>query len=119
MSQYRREGHWPLEDASFVADDLGGNIDVMPENVVSAKRKTRQYFNHVLARAEVNGTYRPARKLWARVRMGHYVINPNMQVRVNHNGEGLWKPISEALAFDRLNFPKLKLSVTEKSTEPS
>ena len=52
MSQLRRESHWPLEDASFVADDLGGNIDIMPENVVSAKRKTRQYFNHVLARAE-------------------------------------------------------------------
>ena len=40
-----------------------------------------------------------ARKLWARTRNGHYLLNPAMQLR---RGEG-WQPVLEALSFDWLN----------------
>ncbi|VTU46219.1 hypothetical protein SRS16P2_00554 (plasmid) [Variovorax sp. SRS16] len=54
------------------------------------------YLNQVLARAEVDSGYKPARKLWARTRNGHYLPNPAMQLR---RGDG-WQPVYEALKLD-------------------
>lgn len=108
FSSRQKQGAHLLNTTSFVADDIGGNLAVMPENVINEKRKKRSYFNHVLARAEVNSSYRPARKLWLRVSTGHYVLNPNLQVRVLEGKESVWKPITQALAFSELGFPDLE-----------
>lgn len=56
----------------------------------------RSYLNQVLARAEVDSNYRPARKLWARTRNGHYLPNPEMLLR---KGE-TWQPVYDALSLD-------------------
>jgi len=56
----------------------------------------RSYINQVLARAEVGSSYRPARQLWARTRVGHYLPNPAMRLR---KGEA-WHGGYEALALD-------------------
>ena len=45
------------------------------------KRRKRSYLNQVLARAEVDSAYKPARKLWGRTRNGHYLLNPAMLLR--------------------------------------
>ena len=50
----------------------------------------------MLARAEVDSSYKPARKLWARTRNGHYLPNPAMLLRQR---EG-WRPVYDALALD-------------------
>jgi hypothetical protein len=50
----------------------------------------------VLARAEVDSSYRPARRLWARTRNGHYLPNPAMLLR---KGED-WRPVYEAIRLD-------------------
>jgi hypothetical protein len=47
----------------------------------------------VLARAEVDSSYRPARKLWARTVNGHDLPNPGLLLR---RGED-WRPFYEAL----------------------
>lgn len=44
-----------------------------PHSVIPTERRRRVYWNGVLARAEVEATYRPARKLWRRERQGHYL----------------------------------------------
>ena len=49
----------------------------------------------VLARAEVDSTYRPARRLFARSRHGHYLPNPALLLR---QGE-CWVPVYDALAL--------------------
>ncbi|MBK9261221.1 MAG: ankyrin repeat domain-containing protein [Polyangiaceae bacterium] len=48
-------------------------LEAFPRTVVPEERRRRTYWNSVLARAEVDSNYRPARKLWRRERMGHYV----------------------------------------------
>ncbi|MEO8177334.1 MAG: ankyrin repeat domain-containing protein [Deltaproteobacteria bacterium] len=43
-----------------------------PRNLLPEHRRKRAYWNAVLARAEVDSSYRPARQLWRRERVGHY-----------------------------------------------
>ncbi len=66
----------------YSVDFLRRNVDVFPERVLREARRRRTYFNHLLARAEVDSAYVPARRLWKRVRQGHYVINPDLQVKL-------------------------------------
>jgi hypothetical protein len=96
----------------FFVDHLTRNLKHLPESVVREERRKRTYFNHVLARAEVDSSYRPARKLWQRVATGYYLPNPQIKLRVKERaGEGGWKPIA-----DVLNFPRLGLTVSPAQT---
>jgi hypothetical protein len=87
--------------AGFDAAYLMRNIDRYPEAVWPAERRKRTYFNSVLARAEVDSSYRPARRLWLRMRSGHYLPNPALQLRVmDEQGREDWQPVYEALRLD-------------------
>ena len=54
----------------MVSEEL---LSTFPRSVVPESRRRRVYWNGVFARAEVDSTYKPTRKLWQRERMGHYV----------------------------------------------
>jgi hypothetical protein len=86
---------WKLGQG-FFAEQLHQVLDCLPAHLWSEKRRKRSYLNQVLARAEVESSYRPARKLWARTRNGHYVLNPAMLLR---KGDA-WRPVYEAMALD-------------------
>ena len=76
----------------FFVNALRDNLEHFPPSVLPEARRKRPYFNHVLARAEVDSSYIPARRLWRRVKQGYYVLNPDMQVRLRlaPNSEGEW-----------------------------
>jgi AAA domain/Ankyrin repeat len=80
----------------FFAEQLHQVLEGLPAHLWSEKRRKRSYLNQVLARAEVESGYKPARKLWARTRNGHYLPNPELLLR---KGEG-WQPVYEALKLD-------------------
>jgi hypothetical protein len=80
----------------FFAEQLHQALESLPVHLWKDIRRKRIYLNQVLARAEVDSSYKPARKLWARTRNGHYLPNPGMQLR---RGEG-WRPVYDALALD-------------------
>ena len=80
----------------YFAEQLQHVLEFLPEHLWAEKRRKRSYVNAVLARAEVESNYRPARQLWARTRNGHYLPNPAMLLR---KGEA-WRPVYEALALD-------------------
>ena len=80
----------------FFADQLHDVLAALPDWLWSEKRRKRSYVNQVLARAEVGSAYQPARKLWVRARNGHYLPNPNMQLRV----AGTWAPVYNVMALD-------------------
>jgi len=85
----------------FTADYLRRNIEHFPTVVCPRDRQKRTYFNHVLARAEVNSAYQPARKLWLRIRNGNYLPNPTLRLRVlDADGQQQWQPIYQALRLD-------------------
>lgn len=84
----------------FDAAYLMRNIDVFPDAVWREERRKRVYFNAVLARAEVDSDYRPARRLWLRMKNGHYLPNPALRLRVQDaHGQEQWQPVYEVLAL--------------------
>ncbi len=75
-------------------------LAAFPRSVVPDERRRRTYWNAVLARAEVNSSYRPARKLWRRERNGHYVPS-DVKIRVaSTEGEERFAPLSELMGVD-------------------
>jgi len=85
----------------FTAEYLMRNITYFPTMIWPRDRQKRTYFNQVLARAEVNSAYRPARKLWLRIRNGNYLPNPTLRLRVlDANGQQQWQPIYQVLRLD-------------------
>ena len=86
---------WKFGEGYF-AEQLHQVLEGLPPHLWKEKRRKRSYVNQVLARAEVDSSYNPARKLWARTRNGHYLPNPKMLLR---NGEG-WAPVYEAFRLD-------------------
>ena len=84
-------------DPGFFAEALQTTLDVLPEHLWKAHRRKRSYVNGVLARAEVQSQYQPARRLWVRTKNGHYLPNPQLQLRTqNADGVG-WRAVYEAL----------------------
>ena len=86
---------WKFCDGYF-AEQLQQVLDGLAPHLWQEKRRKRSYVNQVLARAEVDSGYKPARKLWARTRNGHYLPNPGLLLRT---GEG-WAPVYETLGLD-------------------
>ena len=87
--------NWKFGEGYF-AEQLHQVLEHLPAHLWNDKRRKRGYLNQVLARAEVDSNYRPARRLWARTRNGHYLPNPELQLR---RGQG-WRPLYEALSLD-------------------
>ena len=88
----RTQPPWKFEEGYF-AEQLHQVLEGLPPYLWKDQRRKRSYLNQVLARGEVESNYRPARKLWARTRNGHYLPNPDLQLR---RGED-WQPVYEAL----------------------
>lgn len=57
-------------------------VEAFPRSVLPEVRRKRTYWNGVLARAEEESPYRPARRLWRRERQGHYVPSRTTRLRV-------------------------------------
>ncbi len=87
----------------FFADGLMQTLDRLPERLWPKARRRKEYLNSVLARAEVDSGYRPARKLWKRRSMGYYMPAPDMRLRrITADGEA-WLPIAEALVLTEVD----------------
>ena len=91
----RKLPQWKFGEGYF-ADQLHQVLESLPVHLWQEKRRKRSYVNQVLARAEVGSAYKPARKLWARTRNGHYLPNPGMLLR---KAEG-WQPVYDALRLE-------------------
>ncbi len=103
-SQLVAEKPCPLDRrCGFNAAWLMRHVEYFPDQVLRPERRKRTWFNAVLARAEVDSSYQPARRLWQRLRNGYYVPNPGMRLRVpSADGEGTWQPVHAALALARV-----------------
>lgn len=95
----RKVEPWKYQ-VGYFADQLHEVLSALPAWLWPDKRRKRSYVNQVLARAEQDSSYQPARQLWVRMRNGHYLPNPAMQCRAN-SGDGIgWVPVYELLALD-------------------
>lgn len=89
--------------AGLSAGWLMRNLERFPDSVLRPERRKRTWINAVLARAEVDSSYQPARKLWLRWETGYYIPNPAMRLRVSDgDGNQTWLPVHAAMALPRV-----------------
>jgi hypothetical protein len=86
---------WEFAEGYF-AEPLHQAPACLPAHLWKNRRRKGSYLNQVLARAEIDSSYKPARKLWGRTRNGHYLPNPDLQLRRDAG----WQPVYGALKLD-------------------
>lgn len=74
-------------------------LRAFPRSVVPEARRRREYWSGVLARAEVNSSYRPARRLWRRERIGHYMPSQVAIRTSTDTGADRYVPLTELLGL--------------------
>jgi hypothetical protein len=91
--------HSPYKyEYGFFAEALQITLECLPEHLWVAKRRKRSYVNSVLARAETQSQYMPARKLWMRTKNGYYLPNPQLMLRTAPGQDDAeWMPMLEML----------------------
>ena len=76
-------------NVAFKAKELSMQLRDFPDSIVPAYRKKQTYINSLLARNEESSNYPSNRKLFVRVKLGLYIINPELQLRVKQQ----WCPL--------------------------
>jgi len=83
---------------AFQSSDFAEALAHFPEHVLPARRKKRAYISSILSKNEVSRDDKYNRKLFLRVKHGHYIINPRLSLRM----EGEWKNVFELLSFEMI-----------------
>ncbi|MEA3301948.1 MAG: ankyrin repeat domain-containing protein, partial [Pseudomonadota bacterium] len=81
---------------AFQSSDFTQALAHFPEHILPVRRKKRPYISSILSKNEVSRDDKYNRKLFLRIKRGHYIINPQLSLRV----EGEWQNIYALLSFD-------------------
>ena len=87
---------------AFSSGDFVEVLRHFPDALVPARRKQRAYISSILAKNEVDRDDKYNRKLFRRLKHGHYIINPRLAVWV----EGDWRNMYEVLSLDALGYQR-------------
>jgi hypothetical protein len=85
---------------AFRSGDFLEVLRPFPDMLVPARRKQRAYISSILAKNEVHRDDPYNRKLFRRLKQGHYIINPQLAVWV----EGAWRHMYDLLSLDALGY---------------
>ncbi len=97
---YRALGEQASIKNGFTAQGITSWVQTLPEEVLPERRKKQSYISSILSGNEVDRDAPYNRKLFKRIRRGHYIINPGMKLR---QGEE-WKAVYELLNPEDLGF---------------
>jgi len=89
-----------ISGGGYQSRDFTETLAQFPEHILPARRKKRPYISSILSKNEVSRDDKYNRKLFLRVKHGHYIINPKLSLRV----EGEWQNIYELLSFDMIAY---------------
>ena len=89
-----------LNYQGFQAGDILQAIEHFPDDVLPPRRKKRAYVTSILAKNEVNRKERYNRKLFLRLKTGHYMFNPDLSLKINDQ----WVGIYSICEIDRVRF---------------
>ena len=70
----------------LATDDFLMYAESFPEDVLTEQRKRRAYVSSVLSRNEVDRDYAYNRRIFLRMRQGHYILNPALKIRSGERG---------------------------------
>ncbi|MCZ6875413.1 MAG: UvrD-helicase domain-containing protein, partial [bacterium] len=85
---------------AFSSADFVEVLDHFPDSVLPERRKKRAYISSILSKNEVERDDKYNRKLFRRIKQGHYIINPKLAVWV----ENEWRNIYDLLPLDDLGY---------------
>ena len=85
---------------AFSSGDFVEVLRHFPDALVPARRKQRAYISSILAKNEVHRDAPYNRKLFRRLKHGHYIINPQLTVWA----EGAWRNMYDLLSLDALGY---------------
>ena len=85
---------------AFSSGDFVEVLRHFPDALVPARRKQRAYISSILAKNEVHRDAPYNRKLFRRLKHGHYIINPQLAVWA----EGVWRNMYDLLSLDALGY---------------
>ena len=80
---------------AFESSDFVEALAHFPDRVVPQRRKQRAYLSSILSKNEVSRDDKYNRKLFYRIKRGHYIINPKLSIRV----AGEWRNVYDLLAL--------------------
>ncbi len=87
---------------AYSSGDFVEVLSHFPDAVVPARRKKRSYISSILSKNEINREDKYNRKLFRRIKHGHYIINPGLSVWV----ENEWRNIYDLLSLDLLGYQR-------------
>jgi hypothetical protein len=85
---------------AFSSGDFVDVLQHFPDTVVPERRKKRAYISSILSKNEIDRDDKYNRRLFRRIKHGHYLINPELAVWV----EGEWRNIYDLLSLDALGY---------------
>jgi len=97
---YRVMPHKLVNGLTFQAGDILDAIEHFPIDVLAQRRKKQAYISSILANNEVDRKYRYNRKLFKRVKLGNYIFNPKLALKI----EGEWINIYDICQLDKLRY---------------
>lgn len=93
-----------VSGASFQSADIMHAVEHFPFAVLPDRRKKQTYISSILSKNEMNREGPYNRKLFMRVRVGHYIFNPTLALRI----EGEWMNIYDICQLDKLHYQPKK-----------
>ncbi|MFA0811006.1 UvrD-helicase domain-containing protein [Microbulbifer epialgicus] len=97
---YRRLSEAVTRHEAFTAKTLAEVVQSLPDRILPERRKRQSYISSILSGNEVDRTSPYNRQLFKRIKRGHYIINPDIQLRVNNE----WIPVHDRLQLNDLGF---------------
>ena len=96
---YRFLGEAASRQEAFSAKELTECVGILPDSVLPERRKRQSYISSILSGNEVDRDSPYNRKLFKRIRRGHYIINPSLHIRLKED----WIPIHDLLRLEDLD----------------
>ncbi|GFO71849.1 hypothetical protein BJAS_P1624 [Bathymodiolus japonicus methanotrophic gill symbiont] len=83
---------------AFSSQDFMDAVQHMPNSVLPERRKKRAYLSSILSKNEFTKDDKNNRKIFFRIKRGHYLFNPNLALKVGDE----WVNIYDLLSLDKL-----------------
>ena len=79
---------------AFKVDDFLEPLAHFPEIIMPEKRKRRPYISSILAKHEINRQDIYNKKLFLRIKHGHYILNPDLMIKVEEEWVNIYKSLN-------------------------
>lgn len=87
-----------MQGEGVTAPLLARCVQHLPDSVLPARRKRQTYISSILSSNEVSRDFKYNRRLFLRIKRGHYVLNPDVKLRMGND----WLKVYDVLNVDDL-----------------